>query len=62
MNNYDVLNNVINDQDFLSIKIQFKAYGFVEFEPIPGTTQSRWSLTKLGENTMTKLRVIRKST
>ncbi len=54
----------INDQEFKTVTIQFKAYGLVKTDYLQTTTGSMalfWSLTPKGERLMIESRVIRES-
>lgn len=51
----------LDDQQYQTVKLQFKALGLIDLkysETTKGGTAIFWSLTKLGEKTMTALRVI----
>ena len=53
----------INDQEFITIKIQFEAYGLIKTEPlktVKGNMATFWSLTEKGKKLMIESRVIRK--
>lgn len=56
-------NSSVDDQLFQTVKLQLKALGLVALERIETTRGIvlRWSLTDLGEQTMTELRAIRKN-
>ncbi|UUF15891.1 MULTISPECIES: DUF4062 domain-containing protein [Flavobacterium] len=54
--------SIINDQDFQTIKIQFKALNLIELETIPinaGKKDLLWSTTEKGENLMLSLRTVK---
>lgn len=53
----------LDDQVYQTIKLQFKALGLVELryaETVKGGMALFWALTKVGESTMTRLRVVLK--
>ena len=55
----------MEDQDYQTVKIQFKIYGLIELtylERADGFKTLVWSLTDKGESTMLQLRAVRKST
>lgn len=49
----------LNEQDFLTVKVQLRALGLVEVTSIAPGAQLRWSLTPAGESKMMELRVIK---
>lgn len=54
----------IEDEDFQTIKVQFKAYGLINLLFTPDTKGDMglfWVLTSRGESTMLKLRAVRKN-
>lgn len=64
-NHIDSGTSQISDQDFQTIKIQFKALSLIELStvatPKVGQIDLIWSTTEKGENLMLKLRTIKKS-
>lgn len=61
---YSGSNALINEQDFLTLTLQFKAYGLIQTkysQTVTGGMALFWSLTDKGEQLMLETRVVRES-